>query len=287
MRARPIAVACICAVLAPTSLYAAGPRTQRATSHARSASILPIFKPLLPGLAKVQLPVYLPSWLPANLDLGHLGPIVVRPSTKNSYAVGLSNRRTAAGWQKCAACTAFSVMGLQGKPLRPRTEAGYSVRAVRVDATRIGYVDQAVNTAWPVYFVWGIGNNSYLMHMDNYESDSTFAAVARSFVPIHPSGSAPPPPVGGILLDVQGSGVHTTQWFHAPAEWKISWSYDCSAYGSRGNFIVDLWSGPTSLVDGVANTLGSRGNGMTYEHQGGRFYLKVNSECNWHIQAHL
>jgi hypothetical protein len=62
--------------------------------------------------------------------------------------------------------------------------------------------------------------------------------------------------------------MQTTQWFRAPTEWKISWSYDCSAYGSKGNFIVELWSGPASLVDGVANTLGARGSGMTYEHQG-------------------
>jgi hypothetical protein len=285
MRARPIAVACICAVLAPTSLYAAGPRAQSATSHARSASILPIFKPLLPGLAKVQLPVYLPSWLPPALNVAKLGPVVEYPATKSSYAVGLSNYRTAAGWQSCNACLAFFITGARGKPVRPKTSPGYQVKAVRVDQNRVGYRVEVLQGSMAEYFVWGIGNNSYLMRINAGVSDATYAAVARSAVLAQIARPVAPPTT--VLLDVQGNGIHTTQWFRAPTEWKISWSYDCSAYGSRGNFIVDLWSGPTSLVDGVANALGSRGNGMTYEHQGGRFYLKVNSECSWHIQAHL
>jgi hypothetical protein len=79
--------------------------------------------------------------------------------------------------------------------------------------------------------------------------------------------------------------VHTSQWFRAPTEWRILWSYDCSAYGSRGNFILDVYAGPNNVVDTAANALGTRGNGTNYEHQGGRFYLKINSECAWHVKA--
>lgn len=84
------------------------------------------------------------------------------------------------------------------------------------------------------------------------------------------------------LLDVEGSGIKTTQRFKAPDEWAIGWSYDCSNFGTNGNFAINV---DGDVSDLAANVLGPRGHDVTYEHSGGDVYLQINSECDWHVKA--
>jgi hypothetical protein len=66
--------------------------------------------------------------------------------------------------------------------------------------------------------------------------------VFRSVIPGSISSAAHRPST--TLLDVLGSGIRTTQWFRAPTAWKIAGWYDCTAYGTKGNFmqpVEHLW----------------------------------------------
>jgi hypothetical protein len=88
------------------------------------------------------------------------------------------------------------------------------------------------------------------------------------------------------LFEVEGNGAKTTQSFTTPTnEWMLWYTYDCSSFGARGNFIVNIKAadGSSSSLQGV-NELGAGGGDKDYYHQGGTFYLEVNSECWWHIE---
>jgi hypothetical protein len=86
---------------------------------------------------------------------------------------------------------------------------------------------------------------------------------------------------GGAGLSTSDSGSHSTQTFTVPPNWKLAWSYDCSAFGSSGNFMVDVQG---ASVQGV-NELGSGGSGTESYHSGGTVWLEINSECSWQLKA--
>jgi hypothetical protein len=92
--------------------------------------------------------------------------------------------------------------------------------------------------------------------------------------------AAPPKP--HVLIDVEGSGIKTTQRFVAPDEWALAWTYDCSNFGSSGNFVISVEGDSTDVA---ANQLGQSGHDVSYEHSGGNVYLEINSECAWHVRA--
>lgn len=93
------------------------------------------------------------------------------------------------------------------------------------------------------------------------------------------------PPVPQTLLDLSGSGTKTTQKFTAAGDWDLAWSYDCSNFGYQGNFIVSVYNGDgtMSFTNSGINQLGKSGSDVDHYHQGGTFYLQVNSECKWKI----
>jgi hypothetical protein len=92
-----------------------------------------------------------------------------------------------------------------------------------------------------------------------------------------------PSPSPVVLLDKPGSGINKTQEFTAAGDWQIDWSYDCANFGQNGNFQIFVYNSDGSLADLAANELGAKGSDTSYEHQGGTFYLQMNSECNWHV----
>ena len=61
----------------------------------------------------------------------------------------------------------------------------------------------------------------------------------------------------------------------------MTWNYDCSNYGSAGNFIVDI-NGSTSSDVGP-NELNTSGGGTDYYYDAGTFSFEIDSECNWSI----
>jgi hypothetical protein len=94
--------------------------------------------------------------------------------------------------------------------------------------------------------------------------------------------------VPATLLDIEGEGTKTTQKFTTQGnDWDLAWTYDCSNFGERGNFIVGIKPGDGAMFssnNGV-NQLGPKGSDVEHYHSGGTYYLEVNSECRWHIVA--
>ncbi len=71
-----------------------------------------------------------------------------------------------------------------------------------------------------------------------------------------------------------------TQQFAVYGPWTLSWTYNCSNFGSQGNFdyFVNGSSG-----DFGPNELGTSGSGTEYYTDTGTFSLTLNSECNWSV----
>lgn len=97
----------------------------------------------------------------------------------------------------------------------------------------------------------------------------------------------PKPPVA--VFTQTGQGTATTSSFKVPSNWDMIWSYDCSAFGTTGNFFVTIYDdyGQDSTLDfdnqGV-NQLGAGGKGVDHYHSGGnKKFLKVISECSWAV----
>ena len=76
----------------------------------------------------------------------------------------------------------------------------------------------------------------------------------------------------------------STAPFNMAGPWTMAWSFNCSAYGSSGNFIVTI-NQPSgySHYDIGPNELGTSGSGTDSYFDSGTFSLAVNSECQWTI----
>jgi hypothetical protein len=96
-------------------------------------------------------------------------------------------------------------------------------------------------------------------------------------------------PAPKVLFQQAGSGTASSQNFTAPTNWNVTWTYDCSAFGSEGNFQVLVSQAGTgsmaSLEDTPVNQLGPKGSGVQHYHYGGKLYLEMNSECTWTVVA--
>lgn len=112
------------------------------------------------------------------------------------------------------------------------------------------------------------------------ETGSTVAAPAQ---PAPAQAAAVPQ----VLLNISGSGSKSTAKFTAASDWDLNWSYDCSNFGSQGNFQVFVYNGDGSMSfsNSGVNQLGKSGADVEHYHSGGTFYLTVNSECSWKIQV--
>jgi len=99
------------------------------------------------------------------------------------------------------------------------------------------------------------------------------------------STAAPTPsPTPKVLLDISGSGNQQTQPFSTSGDWTIAYTFDCSAFGSQGNFQyeVDNTEGSENSDLG-ANDLAVNGGTTNYYYDAGQHYLTINSECSWHV----
>lgn len=117
---------------------------------------------------------------------------------------------------------------------------------------------------------------------------STVRTPAASQVPASTpktTAARTPAPSHAVLLQQHGSGTATTKRFTAPADWDLSWSYDCAAFGSQGNFQV--FPNSNNALAGLVpvNQLGRSGKGVEHYHEGGQIYLEINSECSWSVKA--
>ncbi len=95
-----------------------------------------------------------------------------------------------------------------------------------------------------------------------------------------PADNAPTKP--RTVLTESGNGVKSTAKFTVSGDWDLHYSFDCSSFGSTGNFTVT--EGGT-LGDLLVNELAAKGRDVTHRHDSGTKYLEINSECSWKVEA--
>jgi hypothetical protein len=104
-----------------------------------------------------------------------------------------------------------------------------------------------------------------------------------------PPKPRPPKPAAGpkVIARFNGSGTGSTPPFTTPASWHLSWEYNCSSFGSSGNFAVtEINADGSTDFNGVnVNELGSgQGPVAAYVYgDAGRHALQIDSECNWSV----
>jgi hypothetical protein len=94
-------------------------------------------------------------------------------------------------------------------------------------------------------------------------------------------------PPAAVLLRLSGSGIQNSAPFTVNSgTLTVTYSYDCSSFGSSGNFIADLETADQSDDQSIANALGSGGTTTTTiypQDVGASYHLSVNSECDWTV----
>ena len=136
-------------------------------------------------------------------------------------------------------------------------------------------------------------SNSSLTTLPSFDSSSTDTSTDTSSVDSTSTdtsadqAAAPvAPPAVKVLLDLKGNGIKTSKKFTtAGDDWTIHYSYNCSGFGYAGNFQIYINDSGGSPVDVAANELAMKGSDSSEQHQGGTFYLEMNSECSWHVKV--
>jgi hypothetical protein len=106
-----------------------------------------------------------------------------------------------------------------------------------------------------------------------------------------PSPSPVPPPSPKVLLRMSGNQDQNSAPFPVNSgTLTVHYSYDCSAYGTQGNFIADLITGDEGSASyddqEIANALGESGRDVTTlypQDVGSDYHLVVTSECTWTV----
>lgn len=95
------------------------------------------------------------------------------------------------------------------------------------------------------------------------------------------------------LINFSGADIRNSPPFKVgDGPVSVSYNYDCSQFGSQGNFAADMISGDPSSLDSddqiIANKLGNGGSDTTTlypTNPGGDYHIEVNSECQWSIKV--
>lgn len=99
-----------------------------------------------------------------------------------------------------------------------------------------------------------------------------------------PESKAPakpkPKPAAKTVLTESGHGIKSTKTFTVDGDWDLHYTYNCTAFGAQGNFIVS--DGGLGIY---VNELGSKGSDVTHLHDGDQMHLEINSECSWTIKV--
>lgn len=90
-----------------------------------------------------------------------------------------------------------------------------------------------------------------------------------------------------ILPALQGNGQGNTAPFNAPSHWKLTYTYNCSAFGQAGNFaVMFVPAGPNALPDPIVNELSTGATKTVDEYSSGKgAHLEIDSECSWTVSA--
>lgn len=89
-----------------------------------------------------------------------------------------------------------------------------------------------------------------------------------------------------VIMKMAGDGTKASTPFNAPRTWTLSYTYDCSSLGFRGNVQVYLYR-DAELVRAPINELGTGGEGSTTIYETGQgFHIEVSTYgCTWAVKA--
>lgn len=110
--------------------------------------------------------------------------------------------------------------------------------------------------------------------------------------PVAAATSAPAKPKSDVLFDQSGSGIYTGPEFILNGPVTVSYSFDCSSFGSPGNFIGDIETGDQSsltsddqiFANGLAES-GSKTVTVYPQDPGSEYHVAINSECAWTVRV--
>lgn len=92
--------------------------------------------------------------------------------------------------------------------------------------------------------------------------------------------------VAKLAATFTGSGTQKTATFTTSATWALSYSFDCSSFGFKGNFAV-LTDGGSDFNGVMVNDLAMGKSAVTYAYNdAGTHYLAVTSECAWTLKVY-
>lgn len=132
----------------------------------------------------------------------------------------------------------------------------------------------------------GIGSSNSSTSANTSNNTAASSAPTATTKPTTPTPTPTPPPTWQTTHTFTGNGDSKTATFTVSGnDWKLNWSCNPSSnYIGQYNVIVDVDNSDTTPMDPAAiNTICKSGNtsGGTEEHQGGTFYLDVQSEDTW------
>jgi hypothetical protein len=98
-----------------------------------------------------------------------------------------------------------------------------------------------------------------------------------------PSASAAARTGARVIATFSGSGITNTARFTVSGTWRLDYSFNCSALGQAGNFIVmEDGSFGAMAVDELAESK----TGSSYaDSDAGPHYLEIDSECSWTVKV--
>ncbi len=96
--------------------------------------------------------------------------------------------------------------------------------------------------------------------------------------------STAPAAVARTVTTFSGSGTESTAPFTVTANWAVAYSFDCSDFGYKGNFIIMEDGTFTGAMD--VNVLALKKSGTSYAYgDAGTHYLKMTTECAWTVKV--
>lgn len=118
----------------------------------------------------------------------------------------------------------------------------------------------------------------------NNTTANKVAAASTAHVPAQSAHAAAPTSAAAtpvVLYSKTGTGTGSTPDFTTGAEWQVAYTYDCSAFGSPGNFAVTSEDFQLAI-----DQLGMKGADTEYVHgDPGTHSLSIDSECAWTIKV--
>ncbi len=130
-----------------------------------------------------------------------------------------------------------------------------------------------------ILFIIGVASSA---GKNNTAPTSTNIKSTSSQAKTTPIATAQPAPK--VLLDQSGNGQAQTAAFTTGNTWTVTYTYDCSNFGSQGNFAFTVNNTDNSLnTDTGANDMGMNGGNTDHYYDSGKHYLSIDSECAWHI----